>query len=66
LKKFPGLMVGVTPFICNSRYEKPIHEVVRKIPLDRLLVNFSKKSLAVAKMVLLLPLGEHFKTAFLN
>jgi Tat protein secretion system quality control protein TatD with DNase activity len=55
LKKFPGLMVGVTPFICNSRYEKPIHEVVRKIPLDRLLVNFSNKSLAVGnlKMVLL-------------
>jgi hypothetical protein len=61
LKKFPGLMVGVTPFICNSRYEKPIHEVVRKIPLDRLLVNFSNKSLAVGnlKMVLLLRIRQH-------
>ena len=37
LTRYPGLMVGFTPFICNSRFERPIHEVVRKIPLDRIL-----------------------------
>ena len=32
-------MVGLTPFICNSSWEKPIHEVVRQIPLDRVLLE---------------------------